>query len=111
MDASEIHARKLNAKEVSTPMKNENFVFPVADGTVKTPGGDRSQRPSNFSHDNPRTPNVNISGRRFKYHQNSTRRPQEREERKKIVAREGKTNAKFGAPTLRGPTIRAPHFF
>ena len=41
MDASEIHARRLNAKEVLTPMKNDKFVFPVADGTVKTSGGDR----------------------------------------------------------------------
>ena len=35
MDASEIHARKLNAKEVSTPMKGDKFKFPVADGTLK----------------------------------------------------------------------------
>ena len=41
MDASEIHARRLNAKEVLTPMKGDNFIFPVADGTVKTTGGDR----------------------------------------------------------------------
>ena len=34
MDASELHARRLNAKEVLTPMKGENFTFPVADGTV-----------------------------------------------------------------------------
>ena len=36
MDASEIHARRLNAKKVLTPMKGDNFIFPVADGTVKT---------------------------------------------------------------------------
>ena len=41
MDASEIHARRLNTKELLTFMKNEKFVFPVADGTVKTSGGDR----------------------------------------------------------------------
>ena len=35
MDASEIHARRLNAKEVLTPMKGDNFIFPIADGTVK----------------------------------------------------------------------------
>ena len=35
MDASEIHARRLNAKEVLTLIKGENFIFPVADGTVK----------------------------------------------------------------------------
>ena len=30
MDASELHARRLNAKEVSTPMRGDNFMFPVA---------------------------------------------------------------------------------
>ena len=34
-DASELHARRLNAKEVLTPMKGETLIFPVADGTVK----------------------------------------------------------------------------
>ena len=34
MDASELHARRLNAKEVLTLMKGDNFIFPVADGTV-----------------------------------------------------------------------------
>ena len=40
MDASEIHARRLNAKEVLTPMKGEKITFPIADGTVKISGGD-----------------------------------------------------------------------
>ena len=35
MDASELHARRLNAKEVSTPQRGGNFIFPIADGTVK----------------------------------------------------------------------------
>ena len=35
MDASELHARRLNAKDVLTPMKGESFKCPVADGTVK----------------------------------------------------------------------------
>ena len=35
-DASEIHARRLNEKDVLTPMKGDKFKFPVADGTVKT---------------------------------------------------------------------------
>ena len=35
MDASEPHARSLNAKEVSTPQRGGNFIVPVADGTVK----------------------------------------------------------------------------
>ena len=36
MDASEIHARRLNAQEVSTSMKGDNFISQVADGTVKS---------------------------------------------------------------------------
>ena len=36
MDASELHARRLSAKEVLTPMKGDNFTFPIADGTIKT---------------------------------------------------------------------------
>ena len=32
MDASELHARRLNAKEVLTPQRCGNFIFTVADG-------------------------------------------------------------------------------
>ena len=53
MDASELHARRLNAKEVLSPMKGDNFIFPVADGTVKTPGRDRCLRPSTLIRDHP----------------------------------------------------------
>ena len=53
MDASELHARRLNAKEVLTPMKSDNFIFPVADGTVKTRGGDRRLKPSTLIRDRP----------------------------------------------------------
>ena len=35
MDASELHARSLNAKEVLTPQRSGNFIFRVTDGTVK----------------------------------------------------------------------------
>ena len=35
MDASELHARRLNAKEMLTPQRSEIFIFLVADGTVK----------------------------------------------------------------------------
>ena len=35
MDASELHARRLNAKEVLTPQRSGNFIPIVADGTVK----------------------------------------------------------------------------
>ena len=38
MDASELHARRLNAKEVLTPQRSGNFTFRVADGTVKING-------------------------------------------------------------------------
>ena len=34
-DASELHARRLNVKEVLAPMRCDNFLFPVADGTLK----------------------------------------------------------------------------
>ena len=46
MDASEIHARSLNEQDVLTPMNSDKFIFPVADGTVKTPEGNRRLRPS-----------------------------------------------------------------
>ena len=53
MDASEIHARRLNAKEVLTPMKNEKCAFSVADGTVKHSGGDQVLRTSHLIRDRP----------------------------------------------------------
>ena len=53
MDAPDLHVRKLNAKEVFTPMKNENFIFPIADGTAKISGGDQDLRTSTFIKDNP----------------------------------------------------------
>ena len=40
MDASELHARRLNAKEVLTPMRSGNFIFPLTDGTVQIFGGE-----------------------------------------------------------------------
>ena len=46
MDASQLYARRLIAKEVLTPMEGENFIFPVADGTVKFSGGDQVLRTS-----------------------------------------------------------------
>ena len=53
MDASELHARRLNAKEVLTPMKGDSFIFPVADGTVKISGEDQDLRTSTFTPDRP----------------------------------------------------------
>ena len=53
MDASEHLARRLNAKEVFTPMKGENIIFPVADGTVKISGGDQDLKTSTPIRDSP----------------------------------------------------------
>ena len=53
MDASEIRARRLTAKEVLTPVENEKIVFPVADGTDKISGGDRRLRTSTLIRDRP----------------------------------------------------------
>ena len=40
MDASELRARRLNAKEVLTS-RNGDFLFPIEDGTVNLSGGDQ----------------------------------------------------------------------
>ena len=53
MDASELHARRVNAKEVLTPMKVENFIFPIADGTVKISGEYQDLRTSTLIRDSP----------------------------------------------------------
>ena len=45
MDASEICSKRLNAKEVILPKQGE-FVFPIADGRIKTPGGDQELKTS-----------------------------------------------------------------
>ena len=45
MDASEIYSKRLNAKEVIFPKEGE-FIFPIADGRIKTPGGDKDLRTS-----------------------------------------------------------------
>ena len=34
MDASEIHPRRINAKEVLTPQRRDDFIFPIADGKI-----------------------------------------------------------------------------
>ena len=51
---------------------------------------------------------AHLSARRFKHHQKSTKDPK-RKKNEKTVAGEGKSE-KFWAPTLRGPTLRGPHF-
>ena len=45
MDASEIYSKRLNAKEVIFPKEGE-FIFLIADGRIKTPGGDQELRTS-----------------------------------------------------------------
>ena len=45
MDASEIYSKRLNAKEVTFPKQGE-FMFPIADGRIKTPGGNQELRTS-----------------------------------------------------------------
>ena len=44
MDASEIYSKRLNAKEVIFPKENGEFIFPIADGRIKLPGGDQDLR-------------------------------------------------------------------
>ena len=51
MDASELHGQRLNAKEVLTPQRNGNFIFPVADGTVKILEGEQRLRTSTLTRD------------------------------------------------------------
>ena len=53
MDASELHARRLNAKEVLTPQRSGNFIFQVADGTVKIFGRGQRLRTSTLTRDRP----------------------------------------------------------
>ena len=42
MDASEIYSKRLNAKEVIFPKEKGDFIFPIADGRIKTLGGDKT---------------------------------------------------------------------
>ena len=46
MEASEINSGRLNAKEVIFLKENGKFIFPVADGRIKIPGGDQELRTS-----------------------------------------------------------------
>ena len=53
MDASELHARRLNAKEVLTPQRSGKFIFPFADGTVQIFGWEPRLRTSILTRDRP----------------------------------------------------------
>ena len=53
MDASELYARSLSAKEVLTPQRSGNFMLPVAEGTRKIFRGEKRLRTSTLSRDRP----------------------------------------------------------
>ena len=53
MDASEFHTQKINTKEVLTPIRGGNFIFPVAEGTGKFSGRDQHLRTSTLIRDSP----------------------------------------------------------
>ena len=59
MDASEIYSKRLNAKEVMFPKQRE-FIFPIADGRIKTPGGDQELRTSTLIRERPSRGEINI---------------------------------------------------
>ena len=46
MDASEIYSKRLTAKEVIFPKEKGKYIFPIADGRIKTRGGDQELRTS-----------------------------------------------------------------
>ena len=53
LGAAEIHARRLNAKEVITPKSGENIIFPDADGKVNLFGRDQVLRTSTLMQEHP----------------------------------------------------------
>ena len=53
MDASEIYSKRLNAKEVIFPKEKGEFIFPIADGRIKTFGGDQDLRTFTLIRDHP----------------------------------------------------------
>ena len=59
MDASEIYSKRLNAKEVIFPKQGE-FYFPIADGRIKTAGGDQELRTSTLVRHRPTQGESNI---------------------------------------------------
>ena len=49
IDATELHARRINAKDVLAPMEGEKFMLPTEDGTVKFSGGDQDLKENQTS--------------------------------------------------------------
>ena len=53
MDASEIYSKRLDAKEVIFPQEKGKFIIPIADGRIKTLGGDQDLRTSTLVRERP----------------------------------------------------------
>ena len=53
LDASEVHAQRLDAEEVSPPKRGEHVVFPIADGSAKLFGRDHGVRESTQRREQP----------------------------------------------------------
>ena len=53
MDASEIYAKRLNAKEVIFPKENGKFIFPAAVGRINLSGGGQELRTSTLILEHP----------------------------------------------------------
>ena len=53
LDASEMHPRRLNAKEVLTPNRVFFLIFPIPDGTAKLFGRDHAVRRSTLREEQP----------------------------------------------------------
>ena len=64
MDASEIYSERLNAKEVIFLKENRKFIFPAADGRIKTP--ERRSGTEN-THLDTGTPNSRRRSQRFSW--------------------------------------------
>ena len=60
MDASEIYSKRLDAKEVIFPKEKGDFLFPIADGRIKTLGGDQDLRTSTLVRHRPNRGENNI---------------------------------------------------
>ena len=66
--------------------------------------------PAGLAHDSPRTPNVHISGpRRFKHHQNSTKKTKREEKRIKNCGGRGKKKREILGPHPSGHHSSGPH--
>ena len=60
MDASEIYSKRLNAKEVILPKEIGEFNFPLADGRIRTLGGDQDLRTSTLVRHRPNQAESNL---------------------------------------------------